>query len=186
MSAPDADNGGTDGLRYHGMLPVAITPLAEDPADAELVALNAANEGLLSALRVLNEKPELDDADQLHAEVRRLDYKLSLLLDLLSQLIRQTQPLPALVSLVLESRRLQLQLPLPEAPCYRIELFLDAVIPTPLRLCARKGKGPDKSAEQAALAITLDFFGVGQQVQDGLDRFLFRHHRRQVAQRLNK
>ncbi len=182
MNPLTPEGSSNDGLRFQGLLPLSVTPLAELPGEAELAALNGANEALLAGLRSLNEKPELEDADQLHAEVRRLDYKLSLVLDLLSLLLQRTQPLPPAQAIVLESHRLQLAGPLPAAPCYRIELYLETAIPKPLRLYARSIGAADEPG--ASASYSLEFIGVGQPVQDGLDRFLFRQHRRQVAQRL--
>ncbi len=176
-----------DGLRFHGLLPVAVTPLADAPTDALLAVLNGSNEALLAGLRTLHEKPETEDNDQNLAEIRRLDHKLSLVLDLLSMLLQQTHPLPPTQQVVLDSRHLQLAGPLPPADCYRLDLYLESTVAKPLRLLARPAAAmteptPTRAAGAPAL-VTLEFIGVGQQVRDGLDRFLFRQHRKQVAQR---
>jgi hypothetical protein len=152
-----------------------------------LATLNSGNEALLAGLRTLHEKPELEDNDQTLAELRRLDHKLSLVLDLLSMLLQQTHPLPPTQAVVLDSRHLQLAGPLPAAAHYRLDLYLDTSVAKPLRLVGRPvetaaGPAPGPSTVEPTF-VTLAFMGVGQQVIDGLERFLFRQHRKQVAQR---
>jgi len=176
----DDDDANSSGLCYRGLLHLLVEPLANTPADSELLALNTGNELLLGGIRSLAEKPDIEDADMLVLEMRRLDQKLSLVLDLLNTLLRLNDPLPPAQPVVLQSTCLVLQSPLVDAVAYRIDLFLDPTIPKPLRLTARLAANAPDTAE----GVTLAFIGMGQNVIDSLDKFLFRQHRRQIAQRV--
>ena len=94
MIMQDVDDTNSSGLSYKGLLHLLVTPLATLPADGELLAMNAANELLLGGISSLAEKPDIEDADMLVLEMRRLDQKLSLVLDLLNTLLRINDPLP--------------------------------------------------------------------------------------------
>jgi hypothetical protein len=176
----DKDEVTGSGLCYRGLLHLIVAPLEHAPTDSELLVLNASNEVLLGGIRSLAEKPDVEDADMLVLEMRRLDQKLSLVLDLLNTLLRLNDPLPPAQPVVLQSTRLVLQSAPVDAVAYRIDLFLDPTIPKPLRLIARR----DPAASDTEEGIALAFFGMGQNVIDGLDKFLFRQHRRQIAQRV--
>jgi hypothetical protein len=179
MIMQDVDDTNSSGLSYKGLLHLLVTPLATLPAEGELLAMNAANELLLGGMRSLAEKPDIEDADMLVLEMRRLDQKLSLVLDLLNTLLRINDPLPPPQLVLLQSARMVLQTSLVAAVCYQIELFLDPSIPKALKLAGRPVAGAPGEE-----GVTLEFLGVGQNVIDGLDKFLFRQHRRQIAQRL--
>lgn len=166
-----------EGLTYHGELPCSVAPLAEPLSAAALQRLDAANELLLKALPGMDERHDLDESDAVAQELKRQDLKLNLILDLLCTLLQQQQLRPAPVELRLSADSLMVcnAAPLAIGTHCQVALYLDPRLPRPLQLAA--------TVDQAATPgwVNLRLFGMGQAVQDNLDKFIFRHHRRQVA-----
>lgn len=168
-------NGGLDnGSVYRGSLPVLVEPLAALPEEQELLFVNAGNELLLRTVTVLEEKPELDETDPLSVELRRQDLKLSLLLDMLGSLLLQQRVLPPPRAVEFTADMFSMGTgappPLPGSHC-RISVYIEPAIPRALVLFGQQH--PDSPA--------FHLVGLGQQVRDQLDKYIFRHHRRLVA-----
>jgi hypothetical protein len=174
MSALDLESA----LLFTGMLPVRLEILAAPPAEHELQRCNESNELLLKTVSVLEDKPEHDETDPLAQELKRQDLKISLLLDMLGSLLLQHQLLPPLCEVQLAAHGMQLHTP--EKPgdmqhC-RISLYIEGSVPKPLILF-----GTAQASQHPGL-VDITFTGTSQSVQDNIDKFIFRHHRRRVAQ----
>lgn len=181
MTEPRTDNAAdsTSGLVFRGPLRLMLTPLSELPDEPMAALINSQNEMLLSAMRAFQERPELEEGDYLANEIRRIDQKLSLVLELVGTLVQFAQKTPEPRMVELDSSSLKLQLTdeeLARHEHFRIDVYLDPMVPKPLRLFAML------EATDTTEVARFTFTGVSQGVQDGLDRFLFRQHRRQVAQ----
>ncbi|HWK54170.1 MAG TPA: PilZ domain-containing protein [Hyphomicrobiales bacterium] len=166
-----------EGLTYHGELPCTLAPLVEPLSAAALQRLDEANELLLKALLGMDEKHDLDESDAVAQELKRQDLKLNLILDLLSTLLQQQQLRPAPVELRFSTDNLSLREDVslaPESPCL-VSLYLDPRLPRPLQLAGVASEPPAPGWTRVHLK------GLGQAVADNLDKFIFRHHRRQVA-----
>lgn len=174
MNMPFQDSG----LVYCGNLPLSIELLAEAPREQELVRANEGNELLLRSVSALEEKIDLDESDEIAQELRRQDMKLNLILDLIGGLLQQYQVIPQARELQLTAGGLRLGRALNSAaPQYcRIQLYIEPAIPKPLTLF-----GQCHTSSQADMTDIV-FNGVSQIVTDNLDKFIFRHHRRRIAQ----
>lgn len=154
-------------------LPVAWRPT---PAltPAELMALNDSNVALLNALALLDVSAahEGEEGTLVHAELARLETRLSLMLSMMSRLMAQQQLVPALSVITLADRYLLW----PAAgwqPGERgvVDVYLDASIAMPLQLPVQI----DADGRAA-------FDGLSSHCLNGLEKFLFRQHRRSIAE----
>ena len=169
----------TSGLIFRGPLRLSLDPLPELPDESMSALINSQNETLLSAMRAFQERPEIEEGDHLANEIRRIDQKLSLVMELLGTLVQFAQKTPEPRMVELDSCSLTLQLAeeeLMQGAYFSIDVYLDPIFPKPLRLLAML------EATDRPTAAKFKFIGLSQGVQDGLDRYLFRQHRRQVAQ----
>lgn len=166
------------GILFTGSLPLRLELLNEAPREHELQRCNESNELLLKSVAVLEEKLEHDETDPVEQELKRQDMKLNLILDLLVSLLQQQQLLPAPRDLQLSASGLRFadaQLATGAQPC-RVELYIEHAIPKPLILF-----GLCQPAPEPGMTDIL-FSGVSQSVMDNIDKYIFRQHRRRIAQ----
>jgi hypothetical protein len=86
-----------DELAYQDVLPVQWKPLPRPPDRFELIGMDEANTLLLQACIAVEEHPARDkneDLEPLAGELARLDFKINLVLQLLSKLVTQ-EPIAA-------------------------------------------------------------------------------------------
>lgn len=141
----------------------------------ELGELNRRAGALLGLLGSLDEPaPQPDDEPQLSAQLQRLDQKLDLLLGLVGQWLARelTLPAPQPVRLSVRGAVWQASLP-PGSGC--ITLYLRPALPVALQL-------PAKLQALADGNVLAEFQGLDPSVVDALERYVFRQHRRAVAQ----
>lgn len=174
MNMPVHDSG----IVFSGSLPLQVDLLSEAPREQELQRANESNDLLLKSVAVLEEKAEHDEGDPIALELKRQDLKLNLILDLLVSLMQQQRMLPEPRELQLTAAGLRLladQKSIPAQPC-RVQLYIEHAIPKPLTLF-----GLCHSSSQAGMT-DIQFVGVSQSVMDNIDKFIFRQHRRRIAQ----
>lgn len=165
-----------EGLVLEEWLPVAIESLADFPDDFDLARLNGANEWFLKAHFVLEEAQDFDEHDAVQLELRRLDMKLNLMIEMLGELLARESGLPASTAVRLTPRALVC-----ESTAFRpgdrvlVSLFINPLIPKPLRL-----PGQVESMEDGR--VTVVFQGLAQGAVEALEKLIFRHHRKTVAQ----
>lgn len=165
-------------LAHEADLPLGWKRVAHLPTPPRLAALQESNAELLRVIAALEEHaPELSDEDAAVAhELRRLDFKLDVLLGLIAQLYLRNSDLPPSSAVRLTGQAIEWQAGEPPArgSDVQIEIYLNERYPRPLILFARV----DDVSEGKAKAT---FHDPGGAVQDGLDKIIFRHHRRHVA-----
>jgi hypothetical protein len=166
------------GVVFSGSLPLSLELLSGAPQEHELLRANESNELLLRSVSALEEKIDHDENDELAQELRRQDMKLNLILDMIGTLLMQQQVIPAARELQLSAGGLRLGIaPNPAITQHcRIQLYIEPAIPKPLTLY-----GQCRPAPQAGMT-DVAFSGVSQVVTDHLDKYIFRHHRRRIAQ----
>jgi hypothetical protein len=174
MNMPFQDNG----MVFAGSLPLVIELRAEAPREHELLRANEGNELLLRSVAVLEEKPDHDENDPLAQELKRQDIKLNLILDMIGALLQQQQLLPVPREIQLTGSGLRAAItpnPVSTQHC-SIQLYIEPSIPKPLTLF-----GQCHPSSQAGMTDIV-FSGISQGVTDNLEKFIFRHHRRRIAQ----
>jgi len=171
------------GVTYETILPLRCAVVAVVPGAAELAALNADNEDLLRTLSVLEEfPPDLTDEhpDVVH-ELRRIDFKLNLVLELVSQVLARELAVPERVRASISAAGMEWHTA-GQAPAVRsyvaLDLYMHPRYPRALRLLARvQAVHPDAQGTRVAVV----FEQLSESVSDWLTRIVFVHHRRQVA-----
>ncbi|MFZ4792326.1 MAG: PilZ domain-containing protein [Candidatus Competibacteraceae bacterium] len=183
MTNPPADFA-ANGLVFAGRLPLAWQELSVLPDDIELRELDRANLAVLNTLFALDIHAG-DHSDDLAAianasELKRLDFKVSLLLELVGQLFahQQNTPPEQLLILTVDS----LNWPVDVAPALnsllRLELYCNLSYPRPLIL-------PAQVAEIAPATqgwrIKARFHAPSPALQEALERYIFLQHRHAIA-----
>ena len=171
-----------DELAYEDVLPVAWVPCAEPTDAAAAGRFDESNLRLLQACATLDEQPslpreKLDDGSPIAAELLRLDFKLTLLLDLVVHLasrdLRRPDPVAIrfnAIGATFAAGNLR-----PDVGSSGVaHIFLRNALPQPLSLPARV-VGAD------ARQVSIRFLPLSEPVADLLEKLAFRRHRRHVA-----
>lgn len=170
-------------LAYEDSLPFRWHVVESVPGQVQMARQHEHDEDMLRILSGLEDHPpELpDDHPIVAAELRRLEFKMNLIMDLLAQVVKGQVELPA-------SRWLRLTAagaewddsnPPPANALLQLDLYLNPRFPRPLTLLARVQKVEPQSS--GAQRVRVQFDSLSATVTDWLERFIFVHHRRQVA-----
>jgi hypothetical protein len=146
----------------------------------DIARLNERNLHVLRTLASLDEKKpenkgEMDDP--LVQELQRMDSKINVLLDIVDRLLMPETLLPARQSVRFNAVGIVVRetvIPASETLCIR--MHFDACRALPLELLARFGRSTNDGN------AFVYFCEVSELVEDGLERFVFCHHRRRVAE----
>ncbi len=171
-----------DGLIFEESLPLGWTagPLAEG---VTLARLNADNHQLLGAESSLDEvrvhEALKDESPALVHELQRLEYKMNILLRLVSDLALRSSGLPPVQKVRLTSRGLEWfgeQTPAVGSTGL-LALYVNPALPQPVQIpCVVAGE----RLQDSLRAAQLRFSGLSDAVVEMLDKLIFRHHRRLV------
>ncbi|MBQ0720122.1 MAG: PilZ domain-containing protein [Gammaproteobacteria bacterium] len=176
------------GLYYESNISLVWQLVDALPGDNELVKINEDNSRFLKALAALNEgAPEAgEELPQTAAELQRLDLKLNLLLEFVGQLLASQRSLPPPTRVRLGHAAIEWlaeDCPPPGAQIC-IEVYLRSELPAPLKfhgIAVLAGSEP--GSDGASKRVQLRFVGLNATLQDDLEKFIFRRHRRSIAQR---
>lgn len=172
-----------DGLALHDFLPLAFEPSPlSDPA--ELEHYNQETARALQALALFEEAPkEISiDAAPKGQELLHLEAKVDVLLSLVTRLVSHQQGLPKRHNTVLRADTLEWTGP--DAEQARtgdsgvIVLYPNPMLPMPFRLAGRVVSTVERSGAKWRLTR---FEHLSPLVSVGLEKLVFRRHRRQVA-----
>lgn len=168
-----------DGLTLNTELPVVFTPdTAAAPSAASGDRLY--NLRILQAYDVIEDHAHIERAETetpLAGDIRRLDTKLSLLLQLFGELLRDRKqpPPPCPLRLYRQGVDWAVGEPIPRGTSGLMEIFVHPSIPLPVRWRATAGE-PLADGRQR-----FEFESLGELEGDQLERLLFLAHRQQVA-----
>lgn len=174
------------GLVFEGQLSLTLEPVAVVPDITLLSAINDGNELLLKNVMSMEEKQPLesDEDDAVLHELRRQDLKIRLVLELLSMLLVQNKLMPEPVLVRFSSEVFSVELDSvfkngntpAEGELYKLSLYVDPSLPRPLILYVSATAGTQSGWQDFTL------LQMKQTLQDILEKFIFRQHRRIVAQ----
>ena len=171
-----------DKLAYEDLLPIRWRPEPAAPSDVQAAHFAERNVRVLQACDALEEHGQLDkkkaDDDSPHsADLMRLDFKLNVLLDLVGQLLAQTQPRPEPTQIRFNAMGASWKSGenLSTGSHGVLELTLRDVIVQPLMLPAEIVTGADAGFVRAR------FLALGESVADHIEKLVFRRHRRKIA-----
>lgn len=183
MTATVADSP-SSGLVFAGRLPLAWQQLAHLPDAIELQALERANLANLRTLFALEIHAGDSGDDPLALantnELKRLDFKVGLLLELVSQLYALQQPMPPERVLTLTTTGLSWReaAPLAIGCVLRLDLYCNLHYPRPLILHARVTETALSASDGE---IRTQFQQPSELLQEALERYIFLQHRRAIA-----
>jgi hypothetical protein len=165
-------------MAYEGNLHIAIE--AFDPTPDAVARYNERNLHVLRTLDSLEERRaenNSDDDSPIMQELQRMDSKINVLLDIVDRLLMPVTLLPERHPVRFNA--IGVTMPenlLPSSDVLLIRLHFDTCRALPLELPAQLGK---RSEHGQAFVY---FCQLTELVEDGLERFVFCHHRRKVAE----
>lgn len=171
-------------LVFNGCLPLAWRELPAFPDDAELKHLEQNNLHTLNVLFALDiHVGDYGDDPALlfgTSELKRLDFKVGLLLEMVGILFANQQAVPPERQLTLTVAGLSWRtdvIPSPQA-LLRLELYGSLSYPRPLILHAAVS---ETLAVDGAHQVKAAFYQPGEPLQESLERYIFLRHRRMIA-----
>lgn len=182
MNAPSNPTLG-QGVVYEARLPLAWQAIEKLPGEQSLLSLNDHNESVLRSVlsleEVINEHAE--EGAVAAQELGRIEAKVNLVLDLLAQLIAVQSHIPPKAAVCLGADFLEWSTAMVPQPgqWVEVEIYLHPSFPRALRLV---GEVHPATGRLPAPAVAVTFSGLSEPVQDALEKLIFRHHRRTVAQ----
>lgn len=151
------------------------------PTETELLNIDKENEKILKASAVCQEPVELEEVDHgnIGLELRRQDLKISLLLDLVGELLIRQNGLPPVEHIQLTATDIEFSNEICKVDAgdrVKASLFLLPAFPRALQLY-----GDVSNSEREDCSI-IKLHGVSAAVQDQIEKIIFTHHRRSIAQ----
>jgi hypothetical protein len=168
------DNPLEKSLCYEQQIPLQVTAVGELTPDQQL-ANDASNEGLLLRLESMETvHAEADESNEMLHEIRRLENKVDLALDLIMDLVSKSSPQPPSTHVRFNEYGLEWQgvSGLAAGSKVLISLYLNPRFPRPLFLTGTLLQRDPNIVE---------FDEMPETINDYLTRFIFRQHRRQIA-----
>jgi len=176
------------GLYYESNISLVWHVLDGLPTDNALVKTNEDNSRFLKALAALSEgAPDAgEELAQTAAELQRLDLKLNLLLEIVGELLANQRTLPAPTKVKLGHTGIEwLAEDCPPSGAHVcIEVYLRSELPSPLKFYGLAVVvDSQKASVIGSKRVQVRFIGLNPALQDELEKFIFRQHRRSIAQR---
>jgi len=167
------------GLEYHALLPLAWQDGPPAPHQVtewmheNVIAFNA-----FTALEGSSHEYELDRTTNVDYTTARLDAKMDLLMQWMAKLLLAQQPLPPTTAVILSAKSINWKCPFEFTPGQFgvISLYLAPHLPMPLVF-------PVQIQHCADGQVQARLQQLSEEAQDGLERTLFRHHRRALHAR---
>lgn len=172
----------TEGLSFSDNISVKWESVETSP-DAELLALiNASNQAFLRAVAAISVPPDeaVEENAAIFQEIARLDLKINLLLDLVSQVVYSQLAIPERTRVTISSEGIEWRgdcLPDPGNTVF-MQVYVQHGTPKPLCFY---GEVVSTAQEHEQGQARVRYFGLSDQTRSWLDKLIFRHHRRQVA-----
>ncbi|SRR6056297_194518 len=176
------EQSGVGGLSFTDDMSIEWRRVEREPDEARLAIVNESNESFLRAVSVIGAFPGEFSEEEVASsqEVARLDLKINLLLDLVSELIYQQSSIPPRRTATVSAREIAWRDENPPAldDILFMQVYIQHGTPKPLsvygRVVAVQGEG-DASTNRVR------YLGLSPSAQSWLDKLVFRHHRREVA-----
>ncbi len=161
------------------LLHIAVEPLAWPVSPAQALLLAERNSNALAAIAALEERrvDATDDDNPLVQEMRRMDAKLTALVDIVNRLLTPTETLGAQHLVRFNARGAVIPSELvPTGEAMLVSLRFDHCRSLPLEVPAQRESQCGEGHVFVAFTTISDALG------DAIERLVFRHHRRKVAE----
>jgi len=171
----------SQGVFYHSDLPLQWrdAPLPAARVLQQQMRTNTVLFHALAAMETPLTEQEAEVGSAMAKILDRLEAKLNLAVDLLSQLTASQTPLPATHPVTLSAEAIEWIAP--DGPAadreITLSLFLDPRLPQPLQLPARVAT---RVALPEGIRTFAEFAHLSDEVRDWLERTVFRYHRRYI------
>lgn len=171
-------------LSYLDSLPVSWDPRDDASPQGNYTRTAEHNEHVLRCVNLLGEqlKDKIEDESETDSALLRLEAKVNLLLELVSKLDMRTHQVPGLTEVRLAASGIE-WLCQDAAPnvgdAIWVNIFLDNRIPEAMRIAAKVLLVNQTAKGMIVGAI---FEPMGGTEQDQMEKMIFRHHRRMIAQ----
>jgi len=172
-----------DGLVYADECPYNLEILDHPPTEVHLSALNADNDRMFRYLVSIDEHlHENHDDDPIANDMARLEFKLNVLMDMVSQALADKLGLPAALPLELNALGLvaHSEEAIPVGQWIQASVYLNRQFVKPFVVCGQVEICRESGGRQYVL---LRFSGLSENVIDHIEKFIFIQHRRMIAQR---
>jgi len=180
----ESKNSLLDGITFNDCLPMDWEVLAALPSEGEQYRDHRANEKLLKNLLLKDEvtSQEGDEAEVVsgHEQFERLEARLDLLLNLVTEMMINNRRLPTQRAVTFGAHGLCVQsggdavASLENDSLLKVRLYPDPHFPHPLILYAQL-------VDVQVQSFTVNFCPLEERLQDQLDKYIFRQHRRAIA-----
>ena len=173
-----------DSLVYTATLPLSWTPRDHDCSDSEYVRVAEHNEHVLRCANLLGEqiRERVDEESETDSALMRLEAKVNLLLELVSKLDQRINQIPEAIQVRLASNGIEWICggtpPALDSSIW-INLHIDNRIPEAMKIPARV---LTLCEEPNGTSVGAKFESLGEIAQELMEKIIFRHHRRMVAQ----
>lgn len=173
------------GLAYEDVAPLGFKPLAALPEGSDLQRLNAENAQVLQADSSLEEYRRVEpreDGEPLFQELQRLEFKLDVVLRVMGSLLEHQDAVPGRRKFRIYAQGIEWS-ETAAAPALGtrgvVSLYVNRSLPFPIEL-----PGEVTAVLQAGgeTNVRVAFQGLSVHVAELLEKFIFRHHRRLVAE----
>jgi hypothetical protein len=174
----------SDSLVYEDVLPLSWAALDDGSSAVNYSRVAEHNEHILRCVNLLSDqiKEKVDDESETEPALVRMEAKINLILEMLSKLAieREGTPQPVQIRVAATGIEWLCTNTQPSAgDKIQIKLHIDYRVPGALQLL---GQVVSLTDTPSGTAVHARFEDVGEGVQDQLEKLIFRHHRRMVAQ----
>lgn len=171
-----------EGLVCEDEVPLEWSSVDALPSEQQMGARHVSNDALIHACEALEEahRPP-DDGSEVAHELIRIESKLNLVLELLGEWLRTQSDVPPVRRIRFNASGIEWQGPdgPPAGTLVRIRFHPCRVFPRALELF---GEVVRSTPDEGGLRTVVKLLGMSQGVADGIERLVFRRHRREVAQ----
>lgn len=176
-----------NGLTLERDFSLSIKQIADFPSQDKLLLADTENEKFLKTSTIWHDPIDVEDLDGIGLELRRQDLKITLLMEMVSELLIKQSHLPPLVTSRLTANGLQCHGDVTQYPAetkVEILLYIVTAFPKPLKLYGEVIQGDDNDSAEQNLSI--QFVGMSPNVKDRIEKLIFTEHRRSIAQNLSQ
>lgn len=182
MNAENTDQLGA-GLVYEDTVPMRWKEVGKEIQPSQLIRINESNEEILRFISVLDEYRS-ESSNETHGsslgDMTRIEYKMNLILDLVSQILVHHVDMPHTVPIRMNATGIlwKCEAPLNPGQYVLLDIYFYQKYPRPIVL-----PGKIQSVEKAGDGYNtwVSFEDINDTVRRWLDKLIFRQHRRGVA-----
>ena len=178
----------SNSLVYEDALPLSWEKMVGESQTINLSRVAEHNEHVLRCVNLLSDqfKDRVDEESETESTLVRLEAKVNLVMEILSKLAAERSDTPKSVRVRVAATGIEwvcTEQPPLKGDMIWVQLHIDNRVPEAVQLAAQVVSVTDVAS---GVAVFARFEDMGEGVQDQLEKLIFRHHRRMVAQSKSK